>query len=97
MMDKQEEKIQEEIIRRALKQSDFHDQEKLKQLQSESTLETLQEITGLTREELEKIAEEVRSSQVQDGEGFFSIKNQIIFVIVGLIIIILLIWALWVF
>ena len=87
-MNKKEEKIQEEIIRRVLERSDFREQEKLKQLHTESTLESLHEITGLPREELEKIAEEVRNSYVPEKKDFFSIKNQIFIVaVIGVILV----------
>ncbi len=98
MMDKQEEKIQEEIIRRALERSDFDQEQKLKLLQTQSTLDALHEITELPHEELEKIAEEVKASYVQSKESFFSIKNQILIVIIiGGIFFSLLILSLWLF
>jgi len=98
MMDKQEEKIQEEIIRRALERSDFDQEQKLELLQTQSTLDSLHEITGLPHAELDKIAEEVKTSYAQSKEGFFSIKNQILIVIIiGGIFFSLLILSLWLF
>ncbi len=97
-MNGQEEKIQEEIIKRALERSDLHQEENLKQLQTQSTLDSLHEMTGLPCEELEDIAEEVRVSHAQGKKDFFSIKNQIFLVIIiGVIFCSLLILLLWLF
>ena len=97
-MNKQEEKIQEEIIRRVLERSAFNEQKKLKQLQTQSTLDSLCEMTGLPREELEKIAEDVRTSHVPDKKDFFSIKNQIFMVIIiGVILFSLFVLLMWLF
>jgi len=98
MIEKQEEKIQEEIIRRALERSDSDQEQKLKLLQTQSTLDSLHEITGLPHAELEKIAEEVKASYVQSKEGFFSIKNQVLIVLmIGGIFFSLLILLFWLF
>lgn len=91
-----ENKIGEEILRRALKSSYAHQHEKEKLRYAQDMLEALQEITDLPREDLEKIANEVRSSYVDDVEGYLSIKYQIIFV--GTFVLILLgmpILAVW--
>ncbi len=91
-----EEKIQEEIVRRALERSHFLQQEKEKLLHTQDILDALQEITDLPCAEVEKIAKEVRNTYVHEGEGFFSIGNQIIlasiFVLIFLGIPILAVW-----
>ncbi|UCF56690.1 MAG: hypothetical protein JSW15_11565 [Deltaproteobacteria bacterium] len=93
-----EEKIEEEILRRALKRSHIRQQEKEKVLYTQDMLDALQEITGLPCAELEKIAEEVRSSYLYEDEGLFSIKYQLIFVgIFVLIVLSIPILGIWLF
>ncbi len=81
-----EEKIQEEIVRRALEKSHFLQQEKEKLLHTQDILDALQEITDLPLEELEKIPKEVRSTYVHEDGGFFSIGNQMILASIFLLI-----------
>jgi len=92
----EEEKIQEEIRRRALEQSDSLQRESQKLVHTQDTLDALEEMTGLPRAELEKIAKEVRSSHDQDH--FFSIKRQILLtLILGLALfsaVIVMVWLL---
>ena len=77
-MNATERKLNEEIIRRAIEQSDFQEQEKEKLLKQRDIIDALEEVTDLPRVELEKIAREVRESFTNGGEAFFSIKHQII-------------------
>ena len=81
-MDKIEYKIQEEIVRRALKLAETNEQESSNQIQTQCTIDALQELAGLPRAELEKIADEVRESYTQEKDNFLSIKNQIIITII---------------
>lgn len=93
-----EEKIEEEILRRALKRSHIRQQEKEKVLYTQDMLDALQEITGLPYAELDKITEEVKSSYLYEDEGLFSIKYQLIFVgIFVLIVLSIPILAIWLF
>jgi adenylosuccinate lyase len=73
-----EEKIQQEIRRRAFDRVDLQKQEAAGQQYTRYTIDALQEVTGLPRIELESIANEVRASIGTGEEKFFSIKNQII-------------------
>ena len=73
-----EEKIQQEIRRRAFDRVDLQKQEAAGQQYTRYTIDALQEVTGLPRIELESIANEVRASFGTGEEKFFSIKNQII-------------------
>ena len=96
MNDEIEEKIEQEIVRRALKRSYFHKREKEKRLHAKDVLDVLEEMTDLPRYELMKIAEEVKTAYAEDGEGLFSIRYQLI--LVGLPILTLLglpILAVW--
>jgi len=80
MNDEIEEKIEQEIVRRALKRSYFRKKEKEQLLYTKDIVDALDEITNLPREELEQIAGETKTYDAEDGEGFFSIRHQVIFV-----------------
>ena len=98
MSDEREEKIQAEIRRRALEHANLLEQESQSEFSTQATLDALQEITGLPPEELEKIANDVRASYPQGTKDIFSIKNQILLVILlGLILSGILILAVWLF
>ena len=77
--DREEGRIQREIIRRALEQSRMAQEERERLLERKDTLKVFQEMTALTPVELEHIAHGVSHGSVHDGEGFFSVKNQILF------------------
>ena len=68
--------IQKEIRRRALERAHILRQEKKNLQEIEHTLDALQEVTGLSRPDLESIAVEVRLSRQMAHDDFFSIKNQ---------------------
>jgi hypothetical protein len=90
----EEEEIQEEIRRRALEKAGSLQKENQKLLHTQDTLDALEEVTGLPRAELEKIAKEVRSSHDQDH--FFSIKRQILLtIILGLALLSAVIVVVW--
>ena len=76
-MNNTENKINEEIIRRAIKRSDLKAQKKEKLLNRQDVIDALEDVTDLPRLELENIAREVRESYADGGEGFFSIKHQV--------------------
>jgi hypothetical protein len=80
MNDEIEEKIEQEIVRRALKRSYLRKKEKEKRLYAKDVLDVLEEMTDLPGDELLEIAEEVKTAYADDGEGFFSIRYQLIFV-----------------
>ena len=92
-----EEIIEGEFLRRVLKRAYSHQKEEEKRLYARDMLDVLEEMTDLSRHELERIAEEVRWSHNDDGEGFFSLRYQVVFV--GLSMMVLLglpVLALWV-
>ena len=98
MSDEREKKIQAEIRRRALEQANLLEHESQNELHTQATLDALQEVTGLPADELEKIASDVRASYPQGKKDIFSIKNQILLVILfGLILSGVLILAVWLF
>jgi hypothetical protein len=72
-----EERIRGEIIRRALEASSMREQQREEALMTRDVLDVLEEITELPRTELERIAREVRNSTGQAGDGFFSLRQQI--------------------
>jgi len=76
MNDKLEAMIQKEIRKRALERAHILRQEKQNLQKIEYTLDALQEVTRLSRPELESIAIEVRLSRQMAHDDFFSIKNQ---------------------
>ena len=75
-MDDTENKINQEIIRRAIERSSIGEQEKKELHRRQSVIDALEEVTDLTRSELEDIAREVRESYASVNEDFFSIKQQ---------------------
>ena len=75
-----EEKMREEILTRALKRSYLRQKEQERQVNTQDLIDTLEEITHLPREELDRIAEEVRKTYADKGEGFFAIRHQVIFI-----------------
>ena len=96
-MDKMEEKMQDEIVRRALKLADLHEQEEMSRLQTQSTIESLQELTGLSQAALEKITKDVRASYTEERDEFLSIKNQIIITLIIVLAFCLLLIGMWIF
>jgi hypothetical protein len=76
-----EEKIKEEIIRRAVEQADIREQEKQKLRRRKDILDALEEITELTHAELEEIEREVREAFSDHRKEFFSIRHQIFIVL----------------
>ncbi len=86
---KLEAKIQKEIRRRTFERADILQQEKQHLQKTQHTLAALQEVTGLSRSELESIADEIKLSRQVTNEELFSIKNQILmtFGVSGLILI----------
>jgi len=80
MEDDMEEGIEGELFRLALKRSFLHKKERENRLYAKDVLDVLEEMTDLPRDELLEIVEEVKTTYAGDGEGFFSIKYQLIFV-----------------
>jgi hypothetical protein len=76
-IDRQEE-MREALIRRALEEVSFKEKQKEESLCIRDTLAALEEITTLTREELETLANEVKRSCEEKGDEFFSLKHQIV-------------------
>jgi len=74
-----QERIHKEIRRRALERARLVDRNEQKLLHTKHTLDALEEVTGLPRSDLERIAEEVNGTCFQEEEGAFSIKNQLLF------------------
>jgi hypothetical protein len=73
-----QEEMREALIRRALIEVSLKEKQKEESLCIQDTLAALQEITTLTREELETLAHEVEHSCWGKEDTFFSIKNQIV-------------------
>ncbi|MDX1707124.1 MAG: hypothetical protein R3274_00910 [Desulfobacterales bacterium] len=78
-----------EIRRRALQRADTLRQERQMIAKTQHTLDALQEVTGLHRNELEAIADAVTRSVQGAHDDFFSVKMQILisFGVLSLIII----------
>lgn len=96
-MNDAENKINEEIIRRAIKRSGFREQEKEKLLDREDILDALEDVTDLPRLELENIARDVRASFTHGSEDFFSIRHQIFLTAsMGFLLLGLVAFAVWV-
>jgi hypothetical protein len=97
-MNMTENNVNEEIIRRAIKRSDFKTEEKEKLLKRQDIIEALENVTDLPRLELEQIAREVRESYVNGEDRFFSIKHQsLIGSIVGFALVGIIAFVIWLF
>ena len=78
MNHKLEAKIRKEIRKRAFERADILRQEKQNLQMTKYTLDALQDVTGLPRQHLESIADDVRLSRQMTRDDFFSINNQIL-------------------
>jgi hypothetical protein len=66
------------LINRALEEVSFREQQREEDLYMQDTLGALEDITTLSREELESLAEGVKRSYEVREDTFFSIKHQIL-------------------
>jgi len=73
-----QEKIQQEIVKRALEKSISQQHMRQEKLDTQDILDALEELTGLSRADLDKIALEVKRSYAHTQDSFLSIKSQII-------------------
>lgn len=71
-------KIQAEIRRRAFEHADILQKQLRRKQDTRFTLDALQTVTGLPRNELETMAEEVHRSYEAEKDNFFSIRQQLI-------------------
>jgi hypothetical protein len=73
-----QEAMREALIRRALEEVCIKEKQREEDLCVRDTLGALEEITTLTRGELETLADEVRGSYERKEATFFSIKHQVL-------------------
>ena len=73
-----EDKIQAEIRRRAFERADILQETLRCKQNTRFTLDALQTVTGLPRNDLETIAGEVHRSYAAGQDNFFSIRQQLI-------------------
>ena len=73
-----QEKIQLEIVKRALEKSISQQRRRQEELDTQDILDALEELTGLSRVDLDKIAIEVKRSYAHAQDSFLSIKSQVI-------------------
>jgi hypothetical protein len=66
--------------RRILEEASFREKQREEAQYLQDMLDALQELTSLTKPELEAITMKVRRSPVQDRDTFFSVKHQTILV-----------------
>ncbi len=72
-----EDRIQDEIRKRVLEKAKIMDQEKQKHDEIKATLDALEEVVDLSREEIEKIAQDVRSEyKVESEEAYEEVSNE---------------------
>jgi hypothetical protein len=90
---KKKERILREIRRRAFIRADQSSREEENRQDTLDTIDALQELTGLSRLELETIAKEVKASFEPQTSEFFSIKSQFLMVGSGLILSFISAWA----
>jgi len=77
-----QDRIHKEIRRRALERARLLARNEQKMFHTKHTLDALEEVTGLPRADLERIADEVNGTYFPEDEGAFSIKNQLIFALI---------------
>ena len=87
-----EEKVLEEIRRQAIIRADQRRREAELTRATRYTLDALQELTGLPRQELEAIAADVKACNHQAPGEFFSIKNQLLMVSSALALVGIAVW-----
>ena len=73
-----QEKIQQEIVKRTLEKSISQQHRRQEKLDTQDILDALEELTGLSRADLDKIAIEVKQSYAHAQDSFLSIKSQLI-------------------
>jgi len=74
--DDTENKINKEIVLRAVNRSGFGMRERERRLHHQDILDALEDVTHLPRWELESISRDVRESYARRGGDFFSVKHQ---------------------
>lgn len=85
-------RIQREIRKRAFDRRDSLARQADRAQRTQATIDALEQVTGLSRSELERIAGEVAVSFKPDKDDFFSVRRQLI--LTGFTVIPLLI-AIW--
>ena len=88
-----EDKILQEIRRQAFICADQRDRVEETRQETRHTLDALQELTGLPRPELERIAATVRARYEPEEKDFFAVKNQLLMVFSGLALIGVFVWV----
>ena len=88
-----EEKILKEIRRRAFIHADRRGREEKDRQDTQHTLNALQEVTGVPRQELEAIAADVWALFGPEEKDFFSVKGQFLMVSSGLVLTCFSLWA----
>ena len=83
----------EEMRRQAFIRARQRDRENEVRQRSRDTLDALQELTGLPRQELQAIAANASTNCGREEADFFSIKNQFLMVSAGLGLGCIFIWA----
>ena len=73
-----DDRIQREIRKRAFDRRDSLQQQSASAQCTQHTIAALEQVTGLSRLELESIAGEVSASFAADYDNFFSFKDQLI-------------------
>ena len=97
-LNRAENKINQEVIRRAIERSDVKTQEKEKLLKQQDVIDALEDVTDLPRLELEQIAREVRESYANSGDEFFSVKHQLLIIgLIGFTVVSFIAFAVWLF
>ena len=89
---KREEELLNEIRRQAIIRADLQCREENLKRKTRYTLDALQELTGLSRRELDAIAANVNACCHQEDRDFFSVKNQLWMVCTGLVLIGSFVW-----
>ena len=89
-----DDKILEEIRRQAFIRAREKDRKVEARQDTRHTLDVLQALTGLTRHELQGIADTVSTTCDRKDDNFFSIKDQFLMVSAGLVLSGMFIWAL---
>ena len=92
MNEKLEDRIQKEIRRRAFERAQIRLNDDQR---TQFTLAALEEVTGLSREELEAIADDVRRQYAGDRDKFLNIRSQWLILLAVLASLVLIVWLLF--
>ena len=89
---RRQEKTGEDFARRVLEEVSFRERQEENARYERDMVNAFQELTGLTKEELEAIIMKVGDSLVPDRDNFFSVRQQVVLASAMLVVLQCLVW-----